>query len=414
MAIRKKICDCGYKNTNTEAGSSLCTSSSAPPQSWWASVYGNSLFIAGFHQPSHFETWTTWTWHIWWSEFRLCGAFQPPPFPCMPLSIGMHGKKCVLGSRTTVDIQITTNPVLSGTAQRPFARDLLYQVVRTPESASNDFLLPVDQKKGFDWHFAKYNRICRPSWMGAWQHVSCKPSMLLGTWYTPQPWALGPNPHSQFVVFFKSEYIHIFIYIYIHTYIYIYIYTYVYHIYTCPFLAKCWFLRPAIPFFKKKLTKQRREAIRKFQKRKGLKIVRKSKNGSVLLGAFEQYIYPSSSSCNDCIVVALKSGIHLKNWGQEHEIWKQLEPIRWLSPGMSFPVKRVWWLDPQTHYCRYWSCGVFWWAVSVKPFRFLADVYMYIIIKSDMFRSLASQGEQFQAPYSSTSLQQGRQPPIIP
>lgn len=141
------ICDCGYKNTNTEAGSSLCTSSSAPPQSWWASVYGNSLFIAGFHQPSHFETWTTWTWHIWWSEFGLCGAFQPPPFPCMPLSIGMHGKKCVLGSRTTVDIQITTNPVLSGTAQRPFARDLLYQVVRTPESASNDFLLPVDQKK---------------------------------------------------------------------------------------------------------------------------------------------------------------------------------------------------------------------------------------------------------------------------
>ena len=204
------------------------------------------------------------------------------------------------------------------------------------------------------------------------------------------------------------------IYIYLYIYTHTYIYTYVYHIYTCPFLAKCWFLRPAIPFFKKKLTKQRREAIRKFQKRKGLRIVRKSKNGSVLLGAFEQYIYPSSSSCNDCIVVALKSGIHLKNWGQEHEIWKQLEPIRWLSPGMSFPVKRIWWLDPQTHYCRYWSCGVFWWAVSVKPFRFLADVYMYIITSSDMFRSLASQGEQFQAPYSSTSLQQGRQPPIIP
>ena len=33
----------------------------------------------------------------------------------------------------------------------------------------------------------KYNPVRRPSWMGAWQHVSCKPSMLLGTWYKPQP-----------------------------------------------------------------------------------------------------------------------------------------------------------------------------------------------------------------------------------
>lgn len=134
-------------NTSIEVRFPLWTSSGTPPQSWWSVVHGNPMFTFDIYQPSNLETWTLRTWHIWRWIAELRCEVQHAPVPCMPPSNGMHGKKCVLGRWATVDIKIATNPILLGIAQRPIARDLLYQVVRTPESVRNDFSLPADQKE---------------------------------------------------------------------------------------------------------------------------------------------------------------------------------------------------------------------------------------------------------------------------
>ena len=79
-----------------------------------------------------------------------------------------------------------------------------------------------------------------PSWMGCFSHFCPKPSMLLGSWYGPE---------------LAEHYWYIFV---------------------CRRV-----FRPAIPFFKNKMTKERREHLKALQKKKRKEIVRKCPNGTV-------------------------------------------------------------------------------------------------------------------------------------
>lgn len=156
----------------------------------------------------------------------------------------------------------------------------------------------------------------------------------------------------------------------------------------------CIFVRPAIPSFKKKLTKQRREAIKRYQKRKGLKIVRKSKNGSVSLGEFVQYINEyinESHLMNVWIPSSLVSVLKIKDGSTRSESnWSLPAGFRQtchcLPKGFDCPIlKHI--------------------AVGSRVFHLQLKVSHYEFPG-------AYQGFEFQASRPSTSFHEGRQPPV--